>query len=104
MTIPRKTRSRPVWGRIQLDAIDYISKIALSAFDRGLLLLLVGLAKYNGMIYSSQREIADYAGTHQANVSQAIKRLIASGLLHQEDKALRIDPLFCQFGNGDGLA
>lgn len=88
-----------MFGKIQLEGIDHLNKVGASTYDRSLLLMLVGLAKYNGMVYQSQRQIADYAGTHQANVNQAIKRLIAYGLLHKEGETLRIDPLFCQFGN-----
>lgn len=83
--------------------IDYISKIGLSTYDTALLFHLIGLAKYNGMVFSTQREIAEYMGSHASNVNQAIKRLIGFGLLHQEDKALRIDPLICQFGSGAGF-
>lgn len=99
MSIPRNGRGRPVFGKIQLTGIDYISKIGLSPFDTALLFYLIGLAKYNGLIYSSQREIAAYMGSHPSNINQAIKRLIAFGLIRKEEKVLKIDPLICQFGN-----
>jgi DNA-binding MarR family transcriptional regulator len=75
-----------MFGKIQMEGIDYISKIGLSTYDTALLFRLIGLAKYNGMVYASQREIAEYTGTHQANVNQAIKRLVAFGLLRKEEK------------------
>lgn len=89
-----------MFGKIQLEGIDHLHKVGASVYDRALLLMLVGLAKYNGMIFQSQRQIAEYMASDVSNVNRAIKRLVAFGLLHKEDDALRIDPLFCQFGAG----
>lgn len=87
-----------MFGKIQMDGIDYLSEAGVSVFDRAVLLSLLGLAKYNGLIFASQREIADYANTHQANVSQAIKRLIALGFISKIENGLKIEPTFCQYG------
>lgn len=87
-----------MFGKIQLEGIDHLHKVGASIYDRALLLMLVGLAKYNGMVFNSQREIAEYAMSDVSNVNKAIKRLIAFGVLQRVDDALRIDPLFCQFG------
>ena len=87
-----------MFGKIQLEGIDHLHKVGASMYDRALLLMLVGLAKYNGMVFHSQREIADYAMSDVSNVNRAIKRLIAFGFLIKVDGGLRIDPLFCQFG------
>lgn len=88
------------FGKLMLDSLDDMQERGVSVFDRALMLSLIGMAKYGGLIYASQREIADYAGTYPANVNQAIKRLVVYGYLHKEKDCLRIDPLFCQFGKG----
>lgn len=98
MSIPRNGRSRPLFGKIKLTGIDYINKIKLSNLDKALLLSLVGLAKYKGLIYASQREIAEYIGKDVSTVNKSIKNLIQHGLVIKEKDHLRIDPTFCQFG------
>jgi|SRR5882762_1128169 len=99
MSIPRNGKGRPVYGMIRLESIDDLSRQKLSIFDKGLLLCLIGLAKYDGLVYHSQRAIADYAGTYQSNVSESLKRLKKLGYVLEEDETYRIDPVFCKFGS-----
>ena len=87
-----------MFGKIKLKAIDYISETKLPVFERGLLLVLIGLAKYKGLVFASQREVAEYANTSQSAVNKGLKSLIAHGLVIKEKDHLRIDPTFCQFG------
>lgn len=81
-----------------LSAIDNLQSV--SYYDKGLLLSLLGLARHNGLIFASQREIAEYANSHPANVNKAIKRLIALGFISKIENGLKIEPTFCQYGKG----
>lgn len=87
-----------MFGKIQMAGIDYLAEAGVSTFDKSVLLSLLGLAKYNGLIFASQREIAEYANSHPANVNKAIKRLIAYGFISRIENGLKIEPTFCQFG------
>lgn len=98
LSIPRNGRGRPLFGKYQLQAVDDMSKRGVSMFDVAMMSYLIGLSKYNGVVYATQREIADYAGTYPANVNKSLKRLKSYGYLQEVDGGLRIDPCFCQFG------
>ncbi len=94
------TISHPTWGRIQFHAIEYFLKQEKRyPFDMLVLMAMISIARYQGIVYKSQREIAEYMKSDVSSLNKSIKRLIALGMLHKIKGGYRIDPATCRIGS-----